>query len=217
VLLFSVVAHEYAHAEAAYRQGDDTAYLLGRLTLNPLKHIDPFMTVLLPVLLYVSHAGFIFGSAKPVPVNPSKYRDYRRGDIIVSLAGIGANLGLFVASVLVFAIVGVAGSLLPLLAPTAEIAQRMLYYGMFLNLVLAFFNLIPIPPLDGSHVFYHLLPAGAGLKYRRLYMLGLLPILLIVWLVPGVVNTLLWPVTQLMHVARALVGGLQVVPGVFPS
>lgn len=217
VLLFSVVAHEYAHAEAAYRQGDDTAYLLGRLTLNPLKHIDPFMTVLLPVLLYVSHAGFIFGSAKPVPVNPSKYRDYRRGDIIVSLAGIGANLGLFATSVLVFAVVGVAASLLPLLKPTAEIAQRMLYYGMFLNLVLAFFNLIPIPPLDGSHVLFHLLPAEVGVKYRRLFMLGFLPILLVVWLVPGVVNTLLWPVTQLMHAARALVGGLQVAPGVFPS
>ena len=71
--------------------------------------------------------------------------------------------------------------------------------------------------VDGSHVLYHLLPPGAGLKYRRLYMLGFLPILLIVWLVPGVVNTLLWPVTQLMHAARALVGGLQVVPGVFPS
>ena len=217
MLLFSVVAHEYAHAEAAYRQGDDTAYLLGRLTLNPLKHIDPFMTVLLPVLLYVSHAGFIFGGAKPVPVDPRKYRDYRRGDIIVSLAGIGANLGLFVASVLGFAIVGMAGSLLPLLAPTAEIAQRMLYYGMFLNLVLAFFNLIPIPPLDGSHVLVHLLPAGAGLKYQRLYMLGFLPILLVVWLVPGVVNTLLWPVTQIMDAARALVGGLQMAPGIFPS
>jgi Zn-dependent protease len=217
VLLFSVVAHEYAHAEAAYRQGDDTAYLLGRLTLNPLKHIDPFMTVLLPVLLYVSHAGFIFGSAKPVPVNPRKYREYRRGDIIVSLAGIGANLGLYAASVLVFALVGVMGSRLPLLTPTAEIAQRMLYYGMFLNLVLAFFNLLPIPPLDGSHVFYHLLPAAAGLRYRQLYVLGFLPILLVVWLVPGAVNTLLWPVTQLMHAARALVGGLQVVPGVFPS
>src|SRR5438034_10640072 len=116
VLLFSVVAHEYAHAEAAYRQGDDTAYMLGRLTLNPLKHIDPFMTVLLPALLYVSHAGFLFGSAKPVPVNPRKYRNYRRGDIIVSLAGIGANLGLYVASALRCAVVGSAASLRPRLA-----------------------------------------------------------------------------------------------------
>ena len=217
MLLFSVVAHEYAHAEAAYRQGDDTAYMLGRLTLNPLKHIDPFMTVLLPVLLYVSHAGFLFGSAKPVPVNPRKYRNYRRGDIIVSLAGIGANLGLYVASAVLFAAVGFVGSMLPRLTGSFEILQRMLFYGMFLNLVLAFFNLIPIPPLDGSHVFYHLLPPEAGLKYRRLYMLGFLPILIVVWLLPGVVTVLLWPATQLMHLALWAVGGFAVSRGVFPT
>ena len=217
MLLFSVVAHEYAHAEAAYRQGDDTAYALGRLTLNPLKHIDPFMTVLLPVLLYISHAGFLFGSAKPVPVNPRKYRNYRRGDIIVSLAGIGANLGLYVASALLFAVVGFVGSMLPRLTGSFEILQRMLFYGMLLNLVLAFFNLIPVPPLDGSHVFYHLLPPEAGLKYRRLYLLGFLPILLVVWLLPGVVSVLLWPAMQLMRLALALVGGFAVSQGVFPS
>jgi len=217
VLLFSVVAHEYAHAEAAYRQGDDTAYALGRLTLNPLKHIDPFMTVLLPVLLYVSHAGFLFGSAKPVPVNPRKYRNYRRGDIIVSLAGIGANLGLYLASALLFAVVGFVGALLPQLTGSFEILQRMLFYGMLLNLVLAFFNLIPVPPLDGSHVFYHLLPPEAGLKYRRLYLLGFLPILLVVWLLPGVVSVLLWPAMQLLRLALAVVGGFAVSQGVFPS
>jgi len=216
VLLFSVVAHEYAHAEAAYRQGDDTAYMLGRLTLNPLKHIDPFMTLLLPILLYVSHAGFLFGSAKPVPVNPRNYRNYRRGDIIVSLAGIGANLGLYVASAGLFAVVGFVGAMLPQLTGSVEVLQRMLFYGMFLNLVLAFFNLIPVPPLDGSHVFYHLLPPDAGLKYRRLYLLGFLPVLLVVWLLPGVVTVLLWPATQLMHVALSLVGGFAVSPGVFP-
>ncbi len=216
MLLFSVVAHEYAHAEAAYRQGDDTADMLGRLTLNPLKHIDPFMTVLLPILLYVSHAGFLFGSAKPVPVNPRNYRNYRRGDIIVSLAGIGANLGLYVASAVLFAVVGFVAAMLPRLTGSVEVLQRMLFYGMFLNLVLAFFNLIPVPPLDGSHVFYHLLPPDAGLKYRRLYLLGFLPVLLVVWLLPGVVTVLLWPATQLMHVALSLVGGFAVSPGVFP-
>src|SRR6266481_2300143 len=120
VLLFSMVAHEYAHAEAAYRQGDDTAYMLGRLTLNPLKHIDPLMTVIVP------------------------------------LAGIVVNLGLFVACAILFALVGVVGSAMPSLTATFEIVQRMLWWGMWLNVVLAFFNLIPVPPLDGSHVFYHL-------------------------------------------------------------
>src|SRR6185295_3181795 len=110
VLLFSMVAHEYAHAEAAYRQGDQTAYMLGRLTLNPLKHIDPFMTIILPTLLIVSHAPFVFGAAKPVPVNPRNYRNYRRGDIIVSLAGIATNLALFVVSAIGFALVGLLGN-----------------------------------------------------------------------------------------------------------
>ena len=80
-----MVAHEYAHAEAAYRQGDSTAYMLGRLTLNPAKHIDPFMTIILPLMLYYT-SGFAFGGAKPVPVNPRNYRNYVRGDVIVSLA-----------------------------------------------------------------------------------------------------------------------------------
>jgi len=163
VLLFSIVAHEYAHAEAAYRQGDDTAYMLGRLTLNPIKHIDPVMTVALPLFLWATHAGFLFGAAKPVPVNPRKYRKYVQGDVIVSLAGIAVNLILFVVAGLLFVASGLLASAIPALTGSLEILQRMMSYGMQWNLVLAFFNLIPLPPLDGSHVFYHLLPPGAGL------------------------------------------------------
>ena len=206
MLLFSVVAHEYAHAEAAYRQGDDTAYMLGRLTLNPLKHIDPFMTVLLPVLLYVSHAGFLFGSAKPVPVNPRKYRNYRRGDIIVSLAGIGANLGLYVASAVLFAAVGFVGSMLPRLTGSFEILQRMLFYGMFLNLVLAFFNLIPVPPLDGSRVLEAWLPARLEPAWRAFLRGGdwvlAAALVAFVWLGAPV---LFWPVEQMRLLLAALV------------
>ena len=88
VLLFSLVAHEYAHGYAALQQGDPTAYELGRLTFNPLKHIDPWMSILLPALLWFgSQGGFVFGGAKPIPVNPSNYRNFRRGDVIVSSAG----------------------------------------------------------------------------------------------------------------------------------
>src|SRR5438445_6792851 len=145
VLLFSVVAHEYAHAEAAYRQGDDTAYMLGRLTLNPIKHIDPFMTILLPLILVLSHAGFLFAAAKPVPVNPRKYRRFVRGDVIVSLAGIAVNLVLFVLFACLFAIVGLAAQGVPALAGTLGIVQRMTLYGLWLNLVLALFSFIPIP------------------------------------------------------------------------
>jgi len=212
VLLFSIVAHEYAHAEAAYRQGDQTAYMLGRLTLNPLKHIDPFMTVIFPLVLIWINAPFVFGAAKPVPVNPRNYRNYRKGDIIVSLAGIATNLGLFVISAIGFAVVGLIGQGVVELQPTLRVAQQMMFLGMKLNLILAFFNLIPIPPLDGSHVLKQLLPPGAGLQFRQLYTLGMIPILLVVWLLPGVVNTFLWPVNWLLSVAFRLVGGFQI-PG----
>jgi len=216
VLLFSVVAHEYAHAEAAYRQGDDTAFLLGRLTLNPLKHIDPVMSLIVPFFLWRLGAP-VFGAAKPVPVNPRKYRNYRRGDIIVSLAGIVTNLGLFVLSAAVFAVAGLAALTLPVLSPSFEILQRMLYYGMYLNLILAFFNLIPIPPLDGSHVFYHMLPPGAGLKYRRLQALGFLPILIVAWIFPGALRLLLWPALKLMGAGWSLIGGFAISAAVLPS
>jgi len=204
-----MVAHEYAHDEAAYRQGDDTAYMLGRLTLNPLKHIDPIMTVLLPLVLWYSHAGFLFGAAKPVPVNPRKYRRFVRGDVIVSLAGIVVNLALFVIFTALFGMVGLIGRRAPALAGSLGVFQEMMFQGMRLNLSLAFFNLIPIPPLDGSHVFYHLLPPGWGLKYRQFYALGLLPLLLILWLAPGVIDVFLWPAQQLLNLGLAVVGGLR--------
>ena len=91
-LIFSLVAHEYAHAVAAYRQGDDTAYMLGRITLNPLPHIDPIMSIAFPAITFLLSGGtFVFGGAKPVPVNPRKYRNYKKGDIIVSAAGVATN------------------------------------------------------------------------------------------------------------------------------
>src|SRR5437660_115020 len=194
VLLFSMVAHEYAHAEAAYRQGDDTAYMLGRLTFNPLKHIDPFMTVLLPVMLFAwTHGGWTFGAAKPVPVNPRKYVRYVRGDIIVSLAGVATNLVLFVLFTGAFVALRLAADTVPALQQSFVILQQMAAIGMWLNLVLAFFNLIPLPPLDGSHVFYHLLPPGAGLKYRQLFRFGFLPIMALSYFLPGVIGIFLWP------------------------
>jgi Zn-dependent protease len=220
VLLFSIVAHEYAHAEAAYRQGDDTAYMLGRLTLNPLKHIDPFMTVAFPIILWVASSGtFTFGAAKPVPVTPRKYHHFRRGDIIVSLAGIATNLGIFVAAAALFAVVGLVGQTLPSLVATWEILQRMLFYGMWMNLLLAFFNLLPIPPLDGSHVFKYFLSPEAELKYRQLHAMGYMPIVLFlvfVRLVPAARSIYLWPVQELMGGALSVVARFGVSDGAFP-
>ncbi|HET9707194.1 MAG TPA: site-2 protease family protein [Gemmatimonadales bacterium] len=214
MLLFSMVAHEYAHAEAAYRQGDDTAYALGRLTMNPLKHIDPLMTIILPIVLWITSGHkWTFGAARPVPVNPRNYRHYVRGDIIVSLAGIVTNLFLFVVFAAGFALIGALAKPLPSMLETFKILQRMAVAGMSFNLILAFFNLIPIPPLDGSHVFYHLLPPGAGLRYRQFGRLGFLPIMALSFYMPGVIGVFLWPAARLLDLGASVVGSLAL-PGV---
>ena len=208
ILLFSVVAHEYAHAWTAYRQGDDTAFALGRLTLNPLPHIDPVMSVLFPIGLYLmtSAAGhpFTFGAAKPVPVDPRKFREYRRGDLIVSSAGIVTNLALGVASAVLFAAAGFLGDVVPSLAGALGTVQRMLVFGVSINFTLAIFNLVPIPPLDGSHLFYHLLPPAWGARYRRLGRFGFV-VIFAAFLVPGLWNVVLWPVDALSVGALTLV------------
>jgi Zn-dependent protease len=174
VLLFSVIAHEYAHGYAALRQGDPTAYQLGRLTWNPVKHIDPFMTLLLPaVLLIATHGQMVLGGAKPVPVNPRNYRRYKRGDIIVSLAGVTANLIIAVGCAGAIVLVGLVGRVVPAAGATLAILQVMLTYGVWLNLLLIAFNLIPIPPLDGSHVMKYLLPARWALHYQAFARYGI--------------------------------------------
>lgn len=216
VLLFSVVAHEYAHAWTAYREGDPTAHMLGRLTLNPIPHIDPMMSILVPVGLWIlSHGTFTFGAAKPVPVNPRYYRNYRRGDLIVSSAGIVTNLMLALACAAVFAALGVLGGALPSATGLLRLLQRMMFFGIFLNYILAFFNLIPLPPLDGSHLFYHLLPPALGARYRTLGRYGFL-VLLVTFMVPGlsgIWNVLLWPATMASRLTFSAIGAF-VLPGV---
>src|SRR4051812_37684906 len=128
VLLFSMVAHEYAHGYAALKQGDTTAYSLGRLTWNPLPHIDLFMTILLPLITYFT-TGIAFGGAKPVPVVPRNYRNFKRGDIIVSLAGVITNFIIAICCVPLIVVVGLLGRTAPVLSDTAAIFQAMLLYG----------------------------------------------------------------------------------------
>jgi Zn-dependent protease len=207
MLLFSVVAHEYAHAWMAYREGDTTAHDLGRLTLNPIPHIDPIMSVIVPVLLWKLSGGtFTFGAAKPVPINPRNFRHYRRGDILVSSAGIVMNLILAVIAALLFAGVGLLADVAPALSGTLEILQQMMGMGIMLNVFLAFFNLMPIPPLDGSHILYHALPPALGEQYRRLGRYGFL-VLMLTFAIPGLWSRLLWPVGFVGRFAMSALGG----------
>lgn len=197
-----MVAHEYAHGYAALQQGDPTAYMLGRLTFNPIKHIDPWMTIALPLLLWFGSGGqVVFGGAKPVPVNPRNYHRYRRGDIIVSLAGIVTNMGLAIACLVLVIGIGLAAVALPMMAPTLSLLQRMMYWGIWLNLLLASFNLIPIPPLDGSHVFYHLLPPALGARYRALSQYGFLILLALMLFFQSLFFVLLFPAIELNRLA----------------
>ena len=194
MLVFSLVAHEYAHGFAALKQGDDTALMQGRLTLNPIAHIDPWLTILMPLLLFIGTKGaFVFGGAKPVEVRPDKYRNYRSGDIIVSLAGVVTNLVIALLCAGIFIGLGLIGRSMTDGTELIGIGQRMMSWGVWLNLMLAFFNLLPIPPLDGSHVVFHLLPAGLRQPYRAFQRFGFLPLLVLMLLFPAFLRWLLTP------------------------
>jgi len=194
VLLFSVIAHEYAHGYAALKQGDTTALSLGRLTWNPLKHIDPFMTVILPFALYWSSGGrIVLGGAKPVPVNPRNYRNFKRGDIIVSLAGVTANLLIAVGAVIMFVVAGLLGRGLSGIETTFAIVQAMMVNAVRINLLLLAFNLIPIPPLDGSNVVKYILPLRLAVWYQQVGRYGIVVLVLLLSFGGGFLNAWLTP------------------------
>ena len=181
ILLFSVVIHECAHAIAAERAGDPTARMMGRITLNPLPHIDPIGSILVPALLILTNSTFFFAWARPVPVNPYNFRNPRKDDIAVSFAGPLSNLVLALAfAMLLLAVI--------LFVPAAREPSffRSSYfllfnYGILINLILAFFNLIPIPPLDGSHILRNLLPPEAARKYDRIQPYGFIILLVAIY------------------------------------
>jgi Zn-dependent protease len=200
VLIFSIVVHEVAHAWQARREGDDTAEKLGRITLNPLPHLDLMGSFIVPAILYFSGTSFLFGWAKPVPVNPSNFRDYVAGDIRVSMAGIVSNIGLAVLATLLTAVVVKVQDLSGPLAVYDPILVA-LDYAIFINLILAFFNLIPIPPLDGSHVLAHMLPQDMAMRYRHFGQYGILALMAIMYFVPGAFSVVLWPVFFLRGLA----------------
>jgi Zn-dependent protease len=190
VLLFSLSLHEAAHAWMANRLGDPTARMLGRVTLNPIKHIDLWGTIILPVIMLLINPLFLFGWAKPTPVTPSNFKNITRDDILTTVAGPASNVLAAIAAILVLLIFShtsaTGAALVHFVAATGDPLRifsasgsplipvvGMLYLTVFLNLILAAFNLLPLPPLDGSHVFRHLLPYKALRVYDSLGIVGL--------------------------------------------
>ncbi len=201
-VLAAIIFHEVAHGWVAYRLGDPTAARMGRLTLNPLSHVDPFGTVLLPLLLIVVGAPFLFGYAKPVPVNFYNLRHPKRDMIWVALAGPVTNILLAAASVYVLRFVSSAGNSLPVFiaAPLSFMAQS----SVNINVMLAAFNLFPIPPLDGGRVLVGLLPEPYSSTVARIEPYGFL--ILIVLLMTHLLDFLMGPLVYfVIRVLRGLV------------
>lgn len=169
ILIFSAILHEIAHGLVAYRLGDPTAKIMGRLTLNPSKHIDPVMSILLPLMLIISGSPVIFGAAKPVPIDPFNLRDGRRDMALVALAGPLTNIIIATFAALLIKIL----SLSSVLYFQTPIVYDLLSIVATLNLLLAIFNLLPIPPLDGSKVFALLLPEKEANVYLSLGSIGI--------------------------------------------
>lgn len=198
VLFFSVIIHEVAHGYTAYKRGDPTAKQLGRLTLNPIPHIDIIGSIVLPFILMISGAP-IFGWAKPVPVNPARLYNPKTDMIWVSLSGSIANFILaIIAGIGMLLIRNFATSDMSVLIPVYQILQTVLV----INIVLPVLNLIPIPPLDGSRVVYYLLPRDLAIQYDKIGMYGF--IIIFVLLFTGILWKIISPV---IYFLIALLGG----------
>ncbi len=180
VIIYSAIIHEYMHGWMADRLGDPTARYSGRLTLNPLSHIDPVGSILLPLILIFTKAGFIFGYAKPVPYNPYNLRDQKYGSAKVAFAGPLANIitavffGLLLRAAFYFGYFGQAADF------NQSLPAAMLAYIVFINLILAVFNLIPIPPLDGSKILAPFLPFNWQAKFAAMESYGLIVVFIFV-------------------------------------
>jgi Zn-dependent protease len=177
-VLLAITLHEASHAFVAWRLGDNTAYLLGRVTFNPLKHIDPFGTVILPGLLLLSGSGFLFGYAKPVPVNFRRLKNFRRDSALVALAGPTSNMVLaFISAILIHAAV---------LTPEwfAEWSVQSLVNSMRLNVMLALFNMLPLLPLDGGRVLAGILPPSLARPFFRTERYGMMILIGLIFLLP---------------------------------
>ena len=201
-LLFAITVHEAAHGYAAQRLGDRTAQMLGRLTLNPIKHIDPLGTVLVPLLLLISGAGFIFGWAKPVPVSPRNFKNPGKDMALVAAAGPASNLVMALFWALIMRLV--AGPLSGI-GNAAEPIFLMAQFGVIINALLAVLNMLPIPPLDGGRVAVGLLPPKPSMTLAQVEPYGMW--ILVGLMVTGLLSPILWPgVSLVTKLITALVG-----------
>lgn len=201
-ILFAITAHEVAHGFVASKLGDKTALMLGRLTLNPLKHIDIIGTVILPLIL-LYFGGFIFGWAKPVPVNPNNLKKPRRDMALVAVAGPATNL----IMAIIWAIIMKLGTILMnhglnFALPIVLMGQA----GIMINLIFMVLNLIPIPPLDGSRIIIAMLPPKIAYKYSRIEPYGIFILLLL--LATGILHIFLWPPIILLKNLITMIFGL---------
>lgn len=191
LFFFALTIHEFSHGWVAWKLGDPTAKNAGRLTLNPLVHIDPIGTIFLPLMLIMTHSPFIFGWAKPVPVDFHNLRNPKRDMVWVGLAGPMANITLAIILSFFLKILVLTGG-----NPLSTI----LSYAIMINLLLAVFNALPIPPLDGSRVLIGLLPRELAMRYARIEPYGFIIIIGLLWL--GMIGNIIWPIV--MRLARLL-------------
>ncbi len=201
-VVFAITVHEVAHGWVAKKYGDNTAYMLGRLTLNPLKHIDPLGTIILPGLLLLTGTSFIFGWAKPVPVDARNFKNPRQDMAVVAIAGPVSNFLMATGWALLVRIGGMVGE------SSKAIAEPLIYMGVAgisINLVLALLNLLPIPPLDGSRVLSGFLPHRLAWQYNQLERYGF--IILLVLLYTKILNVILaYPLYFVQNVFFSIAG-----------
>ncbi|MDO8524249.1 MAG: site-2 protease family protein [bacterium] len=177
VLVFSIIIHEVAHGAMAERLGDRTARDMGRITLNPIKHIDLFGSIIVPLLLVISHSSMLIGWAKPVPINPYALRDRKYGEAKVAMAGPLANISVALIFTLVLRFLPLGSSLF------SQNLGAIFLEVVWINLLLAFFNLVPIPPLDGSHILFAFLPKSAENAIAFLNQFGIFFLIMFIYFV----------------------------------